>query len=163
MRHVRARWRSADGLAPHYQGPYVIATTDSEAMPRSRRFSHRSVMLCCEISSTSASRSGPRPQMMGCDNSAPRRERLANTGCRSSHLRRRLRRGRGSTGSHVSQNRMRIAPKDVAAAKLLPAMGEALRKRRHGTGRRSGAELVRRQNLSQGPRPLVLLVSGNRS
>jgi transposase-like protein len=31
-----------------------------------------------------------------------------------------------------------MAPKDVAAAKLLPAMGEALRKRRHGTGRRSG-------------------------
>ena len=48
-------------------------------------------------------------------------------------------------------------------AELLPVMGEALRKRRHGTGRRSGQSWGRRRNLPQGSWSLVLLVSGDRS
>jgi transposase-like protein len=46
-------------------------------------------------------------------------------------------------------------------AKLLPVMGEALRKRRHGTGRGSGQSWYVDETYC--PWPVVLLVSGDRS
>jgi Transposase DDE domain len=48
-------------------------------------------------------------------------------------------------------------------AKLLPVMGDALRKRRHGSGRRSGQSWYTRRDLPQGPRQMVSLVSRDRS
>jgi len=61
---------------------------------------------------------------------------------------------RGFTVSHESIRRWE--------AKLLPVMGEALRKRRHGIGRSSGQSWYA-DETSQGPWPLVLPVSGDRS
>ena len=48
-------------------------------------------------------------------------------------------------------------------AKLLPVMGEALRKRRHGVRTQLWPKLVCRRDLPQGPGSMVLLVSGDRS
>ena len=48
-------------------------------------------------------------------------------------------------------------------AKLLPIMGDTLRKRRHGRGHHSGQSWYTRRDLPQGPRQMVLLVSRDRS
>jgi hypothetical protein len=61
---------------------------------------------------------------------------------------------RGFTVSHKSIRRWE--------AKLLPVMGEALRKRRHGIGRSSGQSWYADER-PQGPWPLVIPVSGDRS
>jgi hypothetical protein len=48
-------------------------------------------------------------------------------------------------------------------AKLLPMMGEALRERRHGVGRRSGESWYADETYLKVDGPLVLPVSGDRS
>src|SRR6478735_2886186 len=48
-------------------------------------------------------------------------------------------------------------------SKLLPVMGEALRKRRHGAGRSSGQSWYVDETYLKVQRPLVLFVSGDRS